>query len=162
MVVCAKKTGKPRRTIDFQALNLHATRETHHTQSPFHQARSVPSNMKKTVFDCWDGYHSIPLHEDDRHLTTIITRWGRYRYKTAPQGYIASGDGYSRRFDELVSHVTDKTKCIDDTLLWSPDIERSFFQAVEWLDLCGRHGIILNPDKFTFGADTICRLRDDT
>ena len=155
MVVCAKKTGKPRRTINFQALNLHATRETHHTQSPFHQARSVPSNMKKTVFDCWNGYHSIPLHEDDRHLTTFITPWGRYRYKTAPQGYIASGDGYSRRFDELVSHVTDKTKCIDDTLLWSPDIERSFFQAVDWLDLCGRHGIILNPDKFTFGADTV-------
>ena len=36
MVVCAKKNGKPRRTVDFQALNLHATRETHHTQSPFH------------------------------------------------------------------------------------------------------------------------------
>ena len=31
MVICAKKNGKPRRTVDFQALNLHATRETHHT-----------------------------------------------------------------------------------------------------------------------------------
>ena len=52
MVICAKKNGKPRRTVDFQALNLHATRETHHTQSPFHQAHSVPSGTKKTVFDC--------------------------------------------------------------------------------------------------------------
>ena len=43
MVVCAKKNGKPRRTVDFQALNVHAARETHHTQSPFHQARSIPS-----------------------------------------------------------------------------------------------------------------------
>ena len=117
MVVCAKKNGKPRRTVDLQALNSHATRETHHTQSPFHQARSIPANKKKTVFDCWNGYHSIPLHEDDRHLTTFITPWGRYRYKTAPQGYIASGDGYSRRFDEIASHIPDKTKCIDDTLL---------------------------------------------
>ena len=99
MVICAKKNGQPRRTVDFQALNLHATRETHHTQSPFHQARSIPSNKKKTVFDCWNGYHSVPLHKDDRHLTTFITPWGRYRYKTAPQGYIASGDGYSRRLD---------------------------------------------------------------
>ena len=46
MVVCAKKSGKPRRTVDFQALNRHATRETHHSQSPFHQARMVPHNMK--------------------------------------------------------------------------------------------------------------------
>ena len=110
MVVCAKKNGQPRRTVDFQALNLHATRETHHTQSPFHQARSIPSHKRKTVFDCWNGYHSVPLHPDDHHLTTFITPWGRYRYKTAPQGYIASGDGYSRRFDEIVAHVPNKTK----------------------------------------------------
>ena len=155
MVICAKKNGKPRRTVDFQALNLHATRETHHTQSPFHQARSIPSNTKKTVFDCWNGYHSVPLHEDDRHLTTFITPWGRYRYKTAPQGYIASGDGYSRRFDEIVSHIPNKTKCIDDTLLWADNLDQSFFQAVDWLDLCGHNGIILNPDKFVFGADTV-------
>eukprot|EP00794_Sanderia_malayensis_P008294 gene8294-9178_t len=61
MVVCPKKNGKPRCTVDFQPLNLHATHETHHTQSPFHQARSVPHNKKKTMFDCWNGYHSVPL-----------------------------------------------------------------------------------------------------
>ena len=32
MVICAKKTGKLRRTVDFQPLNAHATREIHHTQ----------------------------------------------------------------------------------------------------------------------------------
>ena len=118
MVVCAKKNGKPRRTVDLQALNSHATRETHHTQSPFHQARSIPANKKKT-------------------------------------GYIASGDGYSRRFDEIASHIPDKTKCIDDTSLWADDLTASFHQAVEWLDLCGHNGIILNPAKFKFGEDTV-------
>ena len=76
MVVCAKTNGKPHHTVDFQALNRHATHETHHTKSPFHQARLVPHNTKKTVFDCWNGYHSIPLHKDDYHLTTFITPWG--------------------------------------------------------------------------------------
>ena len=155
MVVCAKNNGKPRRTVDFQPLNAHAIRETHHTQSPFHQARLVPHNKKKTIFDCWNGYHSVPLHEDDRHLTTFITPWGRYRYKAAPQGYIASGDGYSRRFDEIAAHIPDKTKCVDDTLLWADGIESSFWQAIEWLDLCGRNGITLNPEKFVFAADTV-------
>ena len=92
MVICAKKNGKPRQTVDFQAFNLHATRETHHTQSPFHLARSVPGGTKKTVFNCWNGYYSVLLHPDDHHLTTFITLWGRHRYKTATQGYIASGD----------------------------------------------------------------------
>ena len=69
MVICAKKNGSLRRTIDFQPLNAHATRETHHMQSPFHQARSVPQGMKKTVFDTWNGYHSVNLHHEDRHYT---------------------------------------------------------------------------------------------
>ena len=109
----------------------------HHTQSPFHQVRSIPSGKKKCVFDCGNGYHSVPLHGDDHHLTTFITPWGRYRYKTAPQGYIASGDEYPRQFD--------------DTLLWASTLTDRFHQAVNWLDICGRHGITLNPDKFVFG-----------
>ena len=140
--------------LDLQPLNGHAVKETHHTQSPFHQARQVPKHTKKTVFDCWNGSHSVPL-SDDRHYTTFITPWGRYRYKAASQGYIASGDGFTRGFDEIVSHIPRKTKCIDDTLLWSYDLERSFWQAVEWLDVCGRHGITLNPEKFVFGAGTV-------
>ena len=155
MVVCAKKSGKPRRTVDFQQLNKHATRETHHTQSPFHQARSVPHGKLKTVFDAWNGYHSVPLHPDDRHLTTFITPWGRYRYCVAPQGYIASGDGYSRRYDEIVADFPCKTKCIDDTLLWADCIEDSFFQTAKWLDICGRNGIMLNLDKFVFGKPEV-------
>ena len=155
MIIAARKNGKPRRTVDFQALNIHATRETHHTQSPFHQARAIPHNTKKTVFDCWNGYHSVPLHTDDRHLTTFITPWGRYRYKTGPQGYIATGDGYTRRFDEIVGSIPNKTKCIDDACLWTDVLGDSFFQAVEWLDICGRYGITLNPEKFVFGCDTI-------
>ena len=58
MVVCAKKNGKPQRTLDFQTLNAHATRVTHHTPSPFD-----------------------------------------HRYTTAPEGFIAFGDGYTRRYD---------------------------------------------------------------
>ena len=155
MVVCAKKSGQPRRTVDFQPLNKFASRETHHTQSPFLQARAVPHDMRKTVFDAWNGYHSVPIREEDRHFTTFITPWGRYRYKTAPQGYIASGDGYTRRYDEIVAHIKNKTKCIDDTLLWAPTIEGSFYSAVEWLDICGRNGITLNPEKFVFAQDVI-------
>jgi hypothetical protein len=155
MVICAKKNGKPRRTVDMQALNVNATRETHHTPSPFQLARSVPSNTMKTVSDAWNGYHSVPLHEDDRHLTTFITPWGRYRYKVCPQGYIASGDAYTRRFDEIATQFTNKVKCVDDTLLWSDSIETSFHQTTRWLETCGNNGITLNPDKFTFAADTV-------
>jgi len=155
MVVCAKKNGTPRRTVDFQSLNKHASRETHHTQPPYLQVRTVPPYTKKTVSDAWNGYHSVPLREEDRHYTTFITPWGRYRCCTLPQGYISSGDGYSRRFDEISSEITDKIKVIDDALLWSKTLEMNFFKTCEWLDTCGRNGIIQNPSKFKFGSDIV-------
>ena len=90
MVTAWKKNGKPRRTVDMQVLNKQAVRETHHTQSPFHQATLVSSGSKKTITDAWNGYHSEPIRIEDRHLTTFITPWCRYRYKTFPQGYASS------------------------------------------------------------------------
>ena len=115
----------------------------------------MPSNTKKTIFDAWNGYHSIPIRQEDHYYTTFVTPWGRYRYRTAPQGYTASGDGYSRRYDEIVSTIPNKTKCIDDTLPWADNLLESFHQATHWLDICGRHGITLNPDKFRCAMDAV-------
>jgi len=155
MITVAKKDGTPRRTVDLQHLNSASVRQTHHTQSPFHQASSVPHNTKKTVCDAWNGYHSIPIREDDRDLTTFITPWGRYRYRTAPQGYLAAGDAYTRRYDEIISEIPNKAKVVDDTILWGSNMAESFFLTCKFLDKCGSNGIILNPKKFTFGRDEV-------
>ena len=80
--------------------------------------------------------------------------WGRYCYITLPQGYISLGNGYSRRFDEIVSEFPNKIKMIDDALLWS-DTASSFFQACRWLDTCGKNGITQNTSIFVFRKDTV-------
>ena len=72
MFTARKKNGKPRRAVDMQVLNKHTVRETHHTQSPFHQAMLVLSGTKKTITDVWNGYHSVPIREEERHLTAFI------------------------------------------------------------------------------------------
>ena len=155
MVVAPKADGSPRRTVDLQHLNRHSVRQTHHVESPFHLAVRVPQNTLKTVTDAWNGYHSVPLHPDDRHLTTFITPWGRYRYKVAPQGFIASGDGYNQRFDTIIADFPNKVKCVDDTLKWVTTIEASFFQLCNWCDLCYRNGITLTPKKLQFAQPVV-------
>ena len=155
MVVTAKADGTPRRTVDLQHLNKHSVRQTHHVPSPFLLASRVPQNTLKTVTDAWNGYHSVPIREEDRHLTTFITPWGRYRYKVAPQGFIASGDGYNQRFDSVISEFPNKVKCVDDTLKWQFSIADAFFHTCQWCDLLARNGIILNPSKFQFAQHTV-------
>ena len=155
MVTVAKHNGSPRRTIDLQALNDASMRQTHHTPPPFHLAMSVPKNTKKTTCDAWNGYHSLDLREEDRHFTSFITPYGRYRYCCAPQGFLASADAYTRRFDEIIAPVSNKLKCVDDTILWQEDIEKAFYHTCQFLTTCGENGITLNPAKFHFAKDVV-------
>ena len=95
MHVVAKHDGSPRRVVDFQNLNEHAPRQTHHTEAPWALAASVPPNTKKSVLDCWHGYHSVEIAPEDRHYTTFLTEKGTYQYRSVPMGFIAAGDGYT-------------------------------------------------------------------
>ena len=67
--------------------------------------------MKKSVLDVWNAYHAVPIKEEDREKLTFITPWGRYRYLKAPQGYIASGDGYTHRDSIISSGIRNKITC---------------------------------------------------
>ena len=38
--------------------------------------------------------------------------------------------------------------------MWPDSIEETLLRAAEWLSICGKHGIILNPSKFIFAQTT--------
>ena len=155
MGVTRKDDGSPRRTVDLSPLNKLCQREAHSSKSPFNLARSVPAGSIKTVFDAWNGYHAVPIREEDRHLFTFITPWGLFRYKRAPQGFVSSGDGYNRRFDDIASHIIRSERCVDDTLLHDTDPEAHWWRAFEFLQLCGNAGIVLNAEKFQFAESSV-------
>ena len=150
MVVTRKQDGTPRRTVDLSPLNKHCKRETHNSESPFHLARRVPRDTWKTVTDAWNGYHSVPLRETDRHLTTFTTPFGRWRYARAPQGFLSSGDGYNRRFDSILADFTRKERIVDDTIHYDTDLQEHWWRTIDFLSLVGKAGIVLNSQKFQF------------
>ena len=154
MIIVEKSEGRLRRTVDYQRLNSQCLRETHHVESPFRLASQIPANKKKTVLDATDGYHAIPLDDKSKPLTTFITEWGRFRYRRLPQGFMASGDAYTRRYDDIIKNVPDKIKCVDDVLLWDDDIKSAYFHSYDYLLLCEKNGITINKEKFQFAEDT--------
>ena len=155
MIVVPKKDGTPRRTEDLQKLNKSTYRETHHTPSPFNIVNGIPAGKKKTVLDAWNGYHSVLLTPEARNATTFNTERGRYRYLRAPQDFHASGDGYTKRFDDITSALPRVARCIDDLLLWDDDIANWFWHTIAYIQLCSENGIVFNPKKFRFAEDTL-------
>ena len=155
MVVVPKQNGEPRRTVDLQHLNKASVRQTHPNRSPFMLASDVPANTKKSVLDVWNSYHSVPVVEADRDKLCFVTQWGRYRYRVAPQGYLASGDAYTHRFAQIAKEVTNKRTIVDDTVIWSDNMEDNFNDVCKLLAVCCEAGLIFNSDKFQFGQDTV-------
>ena len=140
ILVTAKKNGKPRRVVDFQKLNTQCLRETHHCTFLF---QAAPANIKKTVFDAVDGYHSVKLDEESQPLTAFISEWGRYMYLRLPQGNLAACDAYTRRFDELISELPGKILIVDDCLLHDDNMGQSFFQSWDFLTICAKKMVII-------------------
>ncbi|GFR60916.1 hypothetical protein ElyMa_003543700 [Elysia marginata] len=64
----------------------------------------------------------------DLHIMPKISP--RYRYKLTTQGYIALGGRYTRQYDEVVAKIPNKTKCVNDALLWADTLEESCHQSV--------------------------------
>ena len=58
-----------------------------------------------------------------------------------PQDYLASGDAYTRRYDEVIKDVPRKVKIVDDTLLYESNIEGAFFHTFDFLLHCTKNGI---------------------
>ena len=155
MVITGKHDGSPRRVVDLSRLNKQCTRETYTSESPFHVARRIPPKTWKTVTDAWNGYHSVPLRESDRHLTTFATPYGLFRYKRAVQGFLSSGDAFNRRFDAILSNFERKERVVDDTVHYDTDLEAHWWRTIDFLSTTGNSGIVLNPEKFQFAQKEV-------
>ena len=92
---------------------------------------------------------------EDRDKTTFITPWGRFRYRVAPQGYLASMDGYTHRFSLITQNIRNKQVIVDDTLLWSNSVEENFYDVSNLLETGHNAGLIFNSDKFQLGQDAV-------
>ena len=155
MITVPKKDGSPRRTIDFQPINKHCQRERHHTPNPYDVVSNIPQKSYKTALDAYNDYHQVSLDDESINLTTFITEYGRYQYLRSPQGHISSGDAYTRRYDDIIADVPRKKKVVDDVLLYDDNIETAFYHVFDYLVLCYKNGITINPKKFKFAKQEI-------
>ena len=107
------------------------------------------------VPEAWNRYHSVPIHPMDRHLTTFITTYNRYRYMTAPQDLLCASDGYTQRGDKVIRDFPNHLKCVDESIIWREDVETNFFATCSILDRCSLGEMVFNSTKFQFGEEQV-------
>ena len=86
---------------------------------------------------------------------------GAFHYRRLPQGFEPSGDGYTRRTDDILSDTPDKPGMVDmekivhGILIWSESIEEAFFRVCSVLSHAGRHGMVFCSKKFCFAREEV-------
>ena len=97
----------------------------------------------------------MAIRAEDKDKLTFITPWGRYRYLRAPQGYLASGDGFTHRDSIASQEIKNKVTLVDDNLVWDNTLEDNFKSVCRCrLEIYGKAGLVKNSDKFQFRQDT--------
>ena len=92
---------------------------------------------------------------------SFITEWGAFRYARVPQGFGPSGDGYTRRTDDILSATPDKPgmvdmeKIVNDILIWSGNTKEAFFRVCNVLSHAGKYGMVFYPRKFCFAKEEV-------
>ena len=51
--------------------------------------------------------------------------------------------------------MQDKERCVDDTVYWNRVLENHWWRTIDFLELMGNAGIVLNPNKFQFAQKDI-------
>ena len=155
MVVVPKQKGV-RITVDLSKLNSQVRRPTHPSPTPFDAVRRVDSRAKYfTTADALCGYWQMELADEDQHLTTFITPYGRFQHCRGPMGFAATGDAFCLRGDKALQGIQRCVKVVDDILLYDEDFGQHLQRIRDVLTRCREHGITLNREKFTVAASSV-------
>ena len=147
MFFVPKPNGKVRSVVDLVQLNKYIDRPTH----PFPASKVIVSQFTTgskcfAVFDCTThGYSQIPLEEESRPYTCVMTEWGRYQYKRAPMGLVSLGDKFCARTDRALAGIAGVFKLV------SPmgKIMHSYSYALGWCSSGVWSGELLCPERST-------------
>ena len=99
----------------------------------------------------------VELAREYRHKTTLSTEWGMLRYLRVPQGYLSSGDSYTKHTNAFLDACpeTDFEKIIDNIIQWSENLEQAFFRICAIISRCNQNGIVFSPEKFEFAKESV-------
>ena len=133
-IVCVKrKDGRLRLCCDFRGVNARTYHDSYPLPNPDSLMDSLNGSSWFSTCDLRAGYHNIPVHEDDRDKTQIITRRGTWRWKLMPFGLSTSPSTCQRLMDLLFSGLSYQSVLtfLDDIIIFA----KSFDELIERMDV---------------------------
>ena len=116
VVVVKKPDGSTRVCIDYRKLNS----VTIFDPEPMPTAEEIFAKLDGdrffSKFDLSKGYWQVPVHEEDRDLTTFVCHRGLFRFKVMPFGLVNTPATFSRLMRRVLRESQHLDNYQDDVL----------------------------------------------
>ncbi len=154
--IIPKKDNEVRFISDFRRLNQKIKRKPYPLPRISDTLQQLEGFRYATSLDMNMGYYHIALSKEASDMCTIITEFGKYRYKRLLMGVSCSPDIFQAKIYELLGDIDGTRAYIDDILV----IKRGTFeehleQLEEVLRRCQKANLKLNAEKCSFGLNEI-------
>ena len=103
-----------------------------------------------TVCDANKGFFQVPLAEESKILTAILTPEGVYVHNVLAMGLSLASDVFEMIIKDMIKGLPGVINIADDLLIFGSTIEEHDKNLVAVLDRCKEIGLTLNPRKFKF------------
>lgn len=149
MVVVPKPRAKIpiRLCVDLTPLNKWVRRERHILPAVDDTLAMLAGVKVFTKLDATSGFWQIPLSEESKLLTTLITPFGRYAFNRLPFGISSAPEHFQRRMSQMLEGCTGVVCHADDILVYGEDIQQHEERLYQVLEKLKKEGLTLNSEK---------------
>ena len=146
-----KGDGSYRPCGDYRLLNQR-TKPDRYPLPRMSDILSAVSNCKIfSTIDLEKAYHQIPIHEEDKHKTAIITQFGLYEYNFMPFGLKNASQTFQRYIDQILRPFRAfALSYIDDIIIFSPDQNSHKQNLAAVRTALQQNGLKINENKCKF------------
>ena len=146
-----KNPNEVRFLSDFRQLNKQMVRKPYPLPKISEILQELTGLSYATALDLKMGYYTLRLNPDAQRLCTIITPWGKYKYKRLPMGISTAPDIFQNKMSDLMRELEFVRVYLDDLLIiTNGSFEDHLAKLNQALHLLQKAGLKCNVNKSFF------------
>ena len=120
--IIPNKEGTVRFITDYHDINKRLAKNPYPLPRIGETMKQLEGFQYATKLDLNTGYYTIILSPASQYMTTIVTKFGKFRYNLLPMGICALGYIFQAKVDKLLGDIKGVKTCIDVILVLRKEI----------------------------------------
>ena len=154
-VITKKPNGSLRICLDLTDLNKEIIRPVCNSQAMDDVIEKLKGTRYFAIFDTSKGIFHVPLDQESKMLTDMLTPFGIYVYNVLAMGLSNATDLFGMCISEILEGLSGVTNIADHVLIFGRTETEFKTNVISFLDRCAEQDMHLNPDKIQINCTEV-------